>query len=85
MTHLIFTVLNLLQEKMLRKIVTSSSLKSVGYDPTTNKLEIEFCHGKIYQYSAVPKSIYNQLMEASSHGSYYNDRIKGDYISIKMF
>jgi len=69
---------------MLRTPVRSSNLKSVGYDSATSKLEIEFDHGSIYQYSAVPESVYNQLMKASSYGRYFNEYIKGVYVSIKM-
>jgi hypothetical protein len=56
--------------------VSSSNLASVSYDPSTQLLEIEFLNGSIYQYSGVPSSIYDGLMAASSHGSYFDQHIK---------
>lgn len=61
---------------MLRILVTSSNLHSVGYDPTTMTLEIQFNSGWVYQYFDVPQVIYNGLMSASSHGSYFAAVIK---------
>jgi len=56
--------------------VSSSVLRSVGYDRENRILEIEFIRGPVYQYYNVPASIYNGLMKASSHGKYYNKHIR---------
>lgn len=61
---------------MNRTPVTSSNLKSIGYDTVTSKLEIEFLNGGLYQYSNVPASVHAGLMSASSHGSYFDANIK---------
>lgn len=61
---------------MERQHVNSSNLESVGYDPTTQTLEIEFLNGGLYQYSGVPESVYQGLMSASSHGQYFDQYIK---------
>ncbi|MEM7061866.1 MAG: KTSC domain-containing protein [Cyanobacteria bacterium P01_B01_bin.77] len=61
---------------MNRTSVSSSNLASVGYDPNSQTLEIEFLHGGIYQYSNVPLSVYEGLMAASSHGSYFDQNVK---------
>jgi KTSC domain len=61
---------------MNRMLVSSSNLASVGYDQTTQTLEIEFLHGGVYQYSGVPQSVYDGLMEAESHGSYFDRQVK---------
>jgi hypothetical protein len=61
---------------MNRERVTSSNIASIGYDPVTNTLEVEFKNGTVYQYSDVPASVHSGLMAASSHGSYFNARIK---------
>jgi hypothetical protein len=61
---------------MNRQAVNSSNLASVGYDAQTQTLEIEFNHGGVYQYYNVPKSIYDGLMNASSHGQYFDRNIK---------
>ena len=61
---------------MYRTSVSSSNLRSVGYDPTTRTLEIEFHSSGIYQYYDVPQSIYDGLMAAASHGTYFDSHIK---------
>lgn len=64
---------------MKRTPVSSSNLRSVGYDPDSATLEIEFHGGRIYQYFNVPQSIYKGLMNAASHGKYHHRKIKGRY------
>jgi hypothetical protein len=64
---------------MKRIPVSSSNLRSVGYDKATQTLEIEFHSGGIYQYSSVPRSTYTGLMSASSHGSYFHIHIRDVY------
>ncbi len=64
---------------MQRKRVISSNLLSVGYDSTSGTLEIEFHSRWVYQYFNVPTAIYQNLMNASSHGSYHAVYIKNNY------
>jgi hypothetical protein len=64
---------------MDRQIVESSNLKSVGYDQSSNILEIEFLSGGIYQYFKVPSQIYLALMKATSKGIYFHKNIKEQY------
>jgi hypothetical protein len=52
-------------------------MKSVGYSKTRQVLEIEFPNGAVYQYSDVPKSVYEGLMNAESHGRYFHRHIRG--------
>jgi KTSC domain len=61
---------------MNRISVSSSNLASIGYDSSTQVLEVEFLDGSIYQYSDVPSSVYAGLMAASSHGSYLAQHVK---------
>ncbi|MDZ4715047.1 MAG: KTSC domain-containing protein [Cytophagales bacterium] len=64
---------------MKRTRVSSSNLASVGYNATSQILEIEFLHGGVYQYFDVPKSEYEALMSAGSHGKYFAAHIKDSY------
>lgn len=64
---------------MIRQTVSSSNIRSIGYDAKSKTLEIEFQDGDIYQYFNIPKSIYSALMSASSHGSYFHCYIKDQY------
>lgn len=61
---------------MHRQPVVSSNLDSVGYDPGSSTLEVEFKNGSIYQYHGVPQSLYSGLMAASSQGTYLNQHVK---------
>ncbi|QDD87437.1 KTSC domain-containing protein [Bacillus cereus] len=60
--------------------VSSSNLASVGYDDSSKTLYVSFQNGRLYKYYAVPNSIYQGLMSATSHGQYF-DRyvVKGGY------
>jgi hypothetical protein len=61
---------------MKRTNVESSNLASVGYDPSSMTLEIEFKKSGVYQYFEVPESVYEELMNANSHGEYFDANIK---------
>ena len=62
-----------------REPVESSNLNSVGYEPDTKTLEIEFHDGGIYQYFDVPEHIHADLMSASSHGKYFHANIRKNF------
>lgn len=61
---------------MERIPVSSSNLASVGYDPCCAVLEVEFNHGGVYQYSGVPEEIFQGLMSAGSHGTFFSQFVK---------
>lgn len=68
-----------MQKKLNRTSVKSRSLRSIGYDPKTQTLEIQFIRGTIYQYFGVPASTHEKLIQAPSHGWYFNQFIKQRY------
>lgn len=49
---------------------------SVGYSEAQETLEIEFPNGAVYQYYGVPAQVYEQLMNAESHGRYFHRHIR---------
>ena len=55
---------------MKLQAVESSMIEAVGYDETTSNLEVIFNSGKTYRYFEVPKTVYLELMESDSKGSY---------------
>jgi hypothetical protein len=61
---------------MDREQVSSSLLRSVGYDPDQQLLEVELQDGKIYRYTDVPEQTYQGLMNADSLGRYFNYNIR---------
>lgn len=69
---------------MERQPVSSSNLASIGYDPQSEKLEVEFKNQTIYEYYNVPQVIYDQLMAASSHGVYFNANIRNVFANSRV-
>lgn len=69
---------------MERTPVSSSNLSSIGYEPETSTLEVEFNHGGVYQYHGVPQDVFDSLMQAGSHGTYFNANIRNSYTTTKQ-
>ena len=69
---------------MQRTSVNSSNIVSIGYDPDTQTLEIEFHGNSIYQYSSVPQHVHDGIMGAHSHGKYFHSHIKDIYLDQKV-
>jgi len=69
---------------MERIAVESSNIKSIGYNPNSDTLEIEFSSGGVYWYTDVPQEIYDALMAAESKGKYFGQHIKGKYQCVKI-
>lgn len=59
--------------------VSSSNLAGVGYRKKGRKLAIAFLDGSIYVYDGVPVEIYDALMAAPSHGTYFYWNIRQEY------
>jgi hypothetical protein len=64
--------------------VSSSSVRSVGYDPERFILEIEFCSGGVYQYLQVPAAAHRLLLQAASIGEYVNSIIKPRFEAVRL-
>jgi hypothetical protein len=56
--------------------VQSSLLASVAYDHDRAILQLEFGYGAVYQYFGVPVQSYQELLQAASHGTYFNRHIR---------
>ena len=70
--------------EMERQEVSSSNLSSVGYDKSSETLEVEFKKSGIYQYFNVPEFMYARMMQADSIGVFFNSEIKNTYACSKM-
>lgn len=51
-----------------RQNVESSNIESVGHDPDTNILQVEFKSGVIWQYNEVPESVFADMMRVAESG-----------------
>lgn len=69
---------------MRRQPVSSSVLRSVGYEPTDRTLEIEFSNDRVYRYSDVPAAVYLRLLNARSLGAYFNEHVRDEYQSEEL-
>lgn len=59
--------------------VDSSNLDQIGYDSDEMELHAIFKDGSHYVYRNVPNGIYEELLNATSKGSYLNREVKGAY------
>ena len=64
---------------MKRKPVSSSSVVSLGYDPATTTLEVEFTSGFVYRYYDVPELVARRLMKSPSIGAHLSQHIRDQY------
>lgn len=69
---------------MRRQALASASVASVGYDATTETLEVEFRNGNVYQYLGVAKRLYWALMSAESAGSFLNREIRDSHEFVRV-
>jgi hypothetical protein len=69
---------------MERKRVNSSKIRSAGYDPKSQLLEIEFSDGKVVQYRGVSQEVHRQLMAAPSPFSFFEDKIDESFPSNRI-
>ncbi len=63
---------------MEREPVASSNIVSIGYDASSETLEIEFKNG-VYQYYNVPLVIYESVVASPSKGQFFHQYIKNSY------
>ncbi len=61
---------------MERKKVSSSHMRSVGFDAGSKTLEVELTDGSIWQYTSVSSEVHRRLLAAPSIISYYRDNIE---------
>jgi hypothetical protein len=65
---------------MERKEVESSLIKSIGYEPVTKTLEVEFrSKGSVYEYYHIPAAVWEGLCKADSIGVYFGHMVRGKY------
>lgn len=62
-----------------RKLVKSSNLRFVTYDPGTRILEVEFASGSQYRHFDVPPELYDGLIKAESAGRFYSQNLANKF------
>ena len=62
--------------------VESSHINAIGYDEETKVMKVEYTSGT-YEYSDVPKNVYEQIMSADSKGRALKEAISINGLSYK--
>ncbi len=62
---------------MIFENVDSSTIQGIAFD--TNKLFVKFTSGSIYEYSNVPKELFESLKTAESKGRFFGTNIKNKF------
>ena len=61
---------------MERTPVKSSSISSVGYDPKSQGLRVEFASGRTYEYAGVTPEEHDALVNSGSVGAHFTRHIR---------
>jgi hypothetical protein len=61
---------------MERQLVKSGNIKSVGYDPATRIMHVEFLSGGVYEHTDVLPDQYEAFCKAESLGKFYNQNFR---------
>ncbi len=69
---------------MDRKKVSSSSIRSIGYDERNRMLEVEFNDGRVNQYSGVSAEVHRRLINAPSIVSYFRDNVEESFTAKRL-
>lgn len=69
---------------MNKIVVSSSNIEAIGYDTSSKTLRVWFLNGTIYEYYNVDEEVFYAFLNASSHGSFLYQNIKGHFSYEKM-
>lgn len=69
---------------VLRRVIRSSSIVSVGYDEAIKTLEVEFRQGEVYAYTEVPRETYEELVIADSPGDVFNASVRDTFPATRV-
>ncbi|MCC7080674.1 MAG: KTSC domain-containing protein [Burkholderiales bacterium] len=64
--------------------MNSTSIRSVGYDPRVQILELEFSSGSIVQYERVSPEVHRRFLAAPSLTSYFRDQIEESFAARRI-
>lgn len=69
---------------MLRVVVDSSSLRSIGYDRSACALEVEFLSGAVYRYADVPPELWTEFSSSNSKGQFFQERVRDRFPTARL-
>lgn len=62
----------------------STSISKCTYDDATKEMHITFASGGTHCFKDIPKKEYDDLNAAPSKGSHFHQRIRRNYLSVKV-
>lgn len=65
--------------------IVSSNISEVGYDDEQKELFVKFNSGKTYQYYDVLAEVFDDFLQADSHGKYFNANIRNAYAYAQVY
>ena len=74
------TLMELMEEIRL----DSTNIYSVSYDPRREILIVRFRNNTRYRYFDVPESVFQDLLDAESHGKFFHKNIRNVFVFEKM-
>lgn len=66
------------------EITNSSHIRQIGYNMSRRTLHVIFLNNDHYRYRNVPPDIVIDFLNASSHGIYFWQHIRGAYSYIRL-
>ena len=69
---------------LIEVTVQSSNLKVLSYNTETEKLDVTFNNGSIYEYNKVPWNVFTKFRLAESQGKFFNEHIGKKYTYTKI-
>lgn len=64
---------------MIRQLIESDNIKSIGYHEQTQTLGLEFLNERVYHYKDIEKIHFKNLLQHKNAGAYWATNIKGRY------
>lgn len=58
-------------------------IRRIKYDATAWVLEITFTTDRVYVYCNVPEKVYRALLDATSKGTFFNERIRDVFPNLR--
>lgn len=58
--------------------VESSNIAAIGYNPTTQEMQVRFKNGTTYGYVHVEAAVHEKIVKADSVGSEFNRLVKSN-------
>jgi hypothetical protein len=68
----------------MMKVLQSRHLQSADYDAQSKTLVIRFVNGAMHSYHGVEQTTADSLLQSSSPGSYFHEKIRGKHTERKL-